>query len=198
MKKANLLLFVGIIIISTFSGCTSINKMTTKDFEQGKYILGVSIHLLDRSQPIEEHAYIINLSRNDTLLMDIDGGKAADWSYNFLPQAHITILPARKHSFSLQWRKITSRSSTSFGETYTISHATTDIKADLLPGHYYFLTSPIINGDRVNFIFDDLGNYSEIMVYDKMMMPVETIIKGIDAAMKKRGTAPGHLKVPLF
>lgn len=191
MKKSTFVL--GIISMTLvmgflFAGCVTFNE---QNYAKGKFFVDLHLEYLDKSIPIEEQCYMVILpdayTLNNTGIISINGKKPS-MMVNRLNRLTLTVLPPGKHNIRISYL--------AEGDVW-IDTNTVNITVDLSGGHYYVLTSSRKNG-TVNFEFNDLKNYSSLFVSGiadspSMMMPVETIIKGINAriAVKFRGFEGG-------
>jgi len=188
MKKKYFLpmFYISIVVLIGFAGCATFNE---ENYAKGKFFTDLNLFNYDESIPIEEHCYVVILpdvvTANATGIKTINGKRTVPSGLgNRANRLFISVLPSGKNNILLDFAiESVNRS----GLVYDVQHNNKNMVVDLLAGHYYFLTSSI-NNNEVNFVFDDLENYSSLYVLGFMdgegkIMPVETIIKGINARM---------------
>ena len=200
MKKLIVLLScIGIVVLIGLAGCVTINQ---ENVAKGKLFKRLHLAHYDSSLPIEEQCYVIVLGDAYTFLSTIDGEKASPSLT--APSVHrneIIIVRPGVHTFSFTYRRESSRESSSMIIT-TITKAEGDKTVDLLPGHYYFLTSEV-SKDYIVFQFDDLENHSSQVIntsnFTKEVIPVTSIIEGINAVIAKKfkGFTGGKKRRPI-
>jgi hypothetical protein len=202
MKKNGFMLaiFVSIITLIGFVSCTSTQRallagLNEKNISNGAYFFDAHYDHYDSSVPVEEQCYLINLAAF-TKITSVDGEKARKrfgqdeseaTSVNF---RNIMILPPGKHILDLLYQQTTSVTSDSSQYTQKYIEARKSLSVELSAGNYYFLVSEKTKDNSgVIFLFDNLEDYPEILVfktiYSSEKIPSTSIVKGINVKISK-------------
>jgi hypothetical protein len=179
---------IALVMFFLFSGCATLNE---ENYANGKFFVDLHLEYYNKSIPIEEQCYLVILpdayTLNGTGIISINGKKPS-MMVNRLNRLALTVLPPGKHNLLISYLA---------EGNIRIDTNTVNMTVNLSGGHYYVLTSSRKN-DTVNFELSDLENYSSLFVSGiadspSMMMPVETIIKGINSriAVKYKGFEGG-------
>jgi len=187
MKKGTMAicLIVGIVVLFAIVSCATTVALNEDNFSSGKCFKSLILKHRNSSMPIEEHGYVIIITR-DTGIETI-GWKEAKTLLSSAIMEDLIVLPPGEHELGLNWP----------------TRGTYDkMTVNILPGHYYFLAFQEKTEKR-NYLFDDIENYSELLVggYSilprqdgtvvvgtsgqndaiSMIMPIDIIISGINA-----------------
>ena len=172
MKKVNKLFWgcMAIGLLITITGCATFNN---ENYAKGAFFHNVITKYIDPSIPIEDHCYLITITHDTYNDIGSINGKSVSFRDKIVFGIRdIVILPPGTYVLNVDYILPDGR--------YAKSTMTT---RGLEAGHYYFIEAKR-ESNQVRFNYDDINNYSEILVYGNkfqmMFLPVSSVIQGIN------------------
>jgi hypothetical protein len=179
MKKSNFAVgIISILLVIGFvlTGCGTNSNIDVIPVGETKLSIGYAY--FDETKPLEEQSiFVVGSPKIGQLFLTKVDGVKTGWGVG-----NVTIFQPGKHSLDFAL----------FVDSNRVFYAPESFEVNLLPGHYYYLTSDVeVLGRLAQGIrwlkSEDIDQYSTVYVQNREL-PVDALKEGIKTAVEKRLT----------